>query len=131
MRSAWCTWCRVVLTRAAENLASTYLNLGRHRDAVRWFQRAADAGSPTAPLELARAALYGTGTRRDARAAFVTLRRLARQRLGWNNWLRIEAMQLMADALLNGWLVRRDVAKSDALLEQAAKLDPRDHDAPR
>ncbi len=99
---------------AADNLAATYQNLGRYRDAVRWHRRAAEAGSATAPLELARAELYGVGTRRNSRAAFVTLRRLVRQRLGWNNWLRIEAMQLMADSLMNGWLVRRDHAQGQA-----------------
>lgn len=116
---------------AAENLAATYQNLGRYRDAVRWYRRAAAAGSPTAPLELARAELYGTGTRRDARAAFSKLRRLSRQRLGWNNWLRVEAMQLMADALMNGWLVRRDHAQGESWLRKAAKLDPRDYYAAR
>jgi TPR repeat protein len=116
---------------AAENLAATYQNLGRYRDAVRWYRRAAAAGSPTAPLELARAELYGTGTRRDVRAAVVRLDRLARQRLGWNNWLRIEAMQLMADALMNGWLVRRDYARAEALLRRAGKLDPSDYYAAR
>jgi TPR repeat protein len=116
---------------AAENLAATYQNLGRYRDAVRWYRRAETAGSPTAPLEVARAELYGTGTRRNVRSAFVRLERLARQRLGWNNWLRIEAMQLMADALMNGWLTRRDFARGEALLRQAAKLDPRDYYAAR
>lgn len=116
---------------AADNLAATYQNLGRYRDAVRWYRRAAAAGSPTAPLEIARAQLYGTGTRRDARAAFARLERLARQRLGWNNWLRVEAMQLMADALMNGWLVRRDHARGDAWLRRAAQLDPLDYYAPR
>lgn len=111
---------------AAENLAATYQNLGRYRDAVRWYRRAAAAGSPTAPLEVARAELYGTGTRRDVRAAFATLERLARQRLGWNNWLRIEAMQLMADALMTGWLAPRDYARGEAWLRRAAKLEPRD-----
>ena len=77
---------------AAENLAATYQNLGRYRDAVRWYRRAEAAGSPTASLEIARAELYGTGTRRDAHSAFVRLQRLATQRLGWNNWLRVEAM---------------------------------------
>jgi uncharacterized protein len=116
---------------AADNLAATYQNLGRYRDAVRWFRRAAAAGSPTASLEIARAELYGTGTRRNERAAFAKLERLARQRLGWNNWLRIEAMQLMADALMNGWLVRRDYARGEAWLRRAAKLDPNDYYAKR
>lgn len=116
---------------AAENLAATYQNLGRYRDAVRWYRRAEAAGSPTAPLELARAELYGTGSRRNVRSAFVRLERLARQRLGWNNWLRIEAMQLMADALMNGWLARRDYARGEEWLRQAAKLDPRDYYAKR
>ena len=85
----------------------------------------------SALIEVARAELYGVGTRRDARAAFVKLRRLARQRLGWNNWMRIEAMQLMADALMNGWLVRRDYAQGEEWLRRAAKLDPTDYDAAR
>ncbi len=116
---------------AAENLAATYQNLGRYRDAVLWYRRAEAAGSPTAPLEIARAELYGTGTRRNVSAAFVRLERLARQRLGWNNWLRVEAMQLMADALMKGWLVRRDFARGEALLRQAGKLDPNDYYAAR
>ncbi len=116
---------------AAENLAATYQNLGRYRDAVRWYRRAESAGSATAPLEIARAELYGTGARRDARAAFARLERLARQRLGWNNWLRREAMDLMADALMNGWLVRRDHARGDAWRRRAAQLDPLDYYAPR
>lgn len=116
---------------AAENLAATYQNLGRYRDAVRWFRRAAAAGSVTAEFEVARAELYGTGTRRNERAAFTKLERLARQRLGWNNWLRIEAMKLMAEALMNGWLVRRDFARGEAWLRRAAKLDPNDYYARR
>jgi len=112
---------------AAENLASTYLNLGRHRDAVRWYRRAEALGSETASFELARAELYGLGTRRDPASALTRLERLARQRLGWNNWLRIDAMTLMADALMNGWLVRRDFSRGEAWLRRAAKLDPSDY----
>lgn len=111
---------------AAENLAATYQNLGRYRDAVRWYRRAAAAGSPTATLEVARAELYGTGTRRDVRAAFRSLERLARQRLGWNNWLRVEAMRLMADTLIQGWLVTRDHTRGNAWLRRAEALDPDD-----
>ncbi len=116
---------------AAENLAAVYLNLGRCRDAVRWYRLAEAAGSATASLEVARAELYGVGTRRDSRAAFGKLERLARQRLGWNNWLRVEAMQLMADALMNGWLVQRDHARGETWLRRAAKLDPADYYAAR
>jgi TPR repeat protein len=109
---------------AAENLAAVYLNIGRYRDAVRWYRHAEAAGSQTASLQVARAELFGLGTRRDVRSAFVKLERLARQRLGWNNWLRVEAMRLMADALMNGWLARRDFARGEAWLRQAAMLDP-------
>jgi hypothetical protein len=98
---------------------------------VQWFRRADAAGSPTASLEIARAELYGTGTRRNVRAAFTKLERLAGQRLGWNNWLRIEAMQIMADALINGWLITRDYTRGEALLRRAANLDPNDYAAAR
>ena len=120
---------RLGYATAAENLAVTYRNLGRHRDAVRWYRRAEAAGSETAAVEVARAELYGLGTRRNARAAFARLEPLARKRLGWNNWLRVEAMQLMADALSNGWLVPRDPARADAWLRRAAKLDPSSADS--
>jgi TPR repeat protein len=114
---------------AAENLAATYLNRGRHREAVQWFRRAHTAGSPTASLEIARAELYGIGTRRNVRAAFAKLKHLADQRLGWNTWLRVEAMQIMADALINGWLITRDYNRGEALLRRAATLEPTDNAA--
>lgn len=111
-------------TPAAENLAATYLNRGRHRDAVHGFV------APTLPVlvarrsRFARAELYGIGTRRNVRAAFTKLERIAGQKLGWNNWLRVEAMQIMADALINGWLVTRDYTRGEVLLRRAATLDP-------
>lgn len=120
---------RLGYNTAAENLAVTYRRLGRYRDAVRWYRRAEAAGSPTASLEIARAELYGLGTRRNGRRAFVRLERIARQRLGWNNWLRVEAMQVMADALMNGWLVERDYPRGEAWLRRAAELDPNDYHA--
>ncbi len=46
-------------------------------------------------------------------------------------WMRIEAMKLMADALMTGWLVRRDFARGEAWLRRPAKLDPTDYFAPR
>jgi TPR repeat protein len=80
------------------------------------------AGDPTALRELAYADLYGIGTRRNVRAAFVKLRRLARQRLGWNDALRIDAMCLMAEVLMTGWPVPRDHTQGVAWLRRAAKV---------
>ncbi|MDQ3365030.1 MAG: tetratricopeptide repeat protein [Myxococcota bacterium] len=109
-------------TTAALNLAATYQNLGRYRDAVRWFRRALAAGDPSALLELAKAELLGMGTRRNVPAAFERLRRLARGVAFTAPFERTEAMEIMADAFRNGWLVRRDYPQAIRLLRKAASL---------
>ena len=116
---------------AADNLAATYMDVGRYREAVAWWRRAEAAGSSTASIEVARAELYGVGTRRNPRAAFERLEKLATERLGWNNWLRIEAMTVMADALFDGWLVPYDGKRAKAWRRAARTLDPADYDAKR
>jgi hypothetical protein len=40
-------------------------------------------------------------------------------------------MQIMADALINGWLATRDYTRGEALRQRAAKLDPNDYSAAR
>ncbi len=108
-------------TTAALNLAATYQNLGRHQAAVRWFRRAWAAGDTSALLELAKAELLGVGTRRNVPAAFERLRLLARCASA-APFEREEAMLVMADALRNGWLVRRDYPQAIRLLRKAASL---------
>jgi TPR repeat protein len=111
---------------AAYNLASTYRNRGRYRQAVRWYQRAHDAGDPSALLQLALAQLYGVGTRRDPRAARAKLRRVARTRtrywpaaVGEN----VRAMLVVAQALLDGWLLPSDYKHGQRWLLRAAAWD--------
>lgn len=108
---------------AAFNLAVTYQSLGRYRDAVQWFRRAHAAGDPSALLEVAKAELFGVGTRRDAAAAFSKLRRVSRGGALTPRFERAEAMVIMADALRNGWLVRRDYRQAVRWLRKAAGLD--------
>jgi TPR repeat protein len=109
---------------AAFNLACTYQNLGRYREAVAWYRRADAAGDISAGFELARAELYGLGTRRNVRGAFARLERLAaRPTRYWpRNSDRIEAILVMADALITGWPVRRDYRKGRRWLARAAAL---------
>jgi TPR repeat protein len=109
-------------TTAALNLAATYQNLGRYRDAVRWFRRALAAGDSSALLELARAELYGIGTRRDVPAAITKLRRVARDIASMSQLEREDAMTTMADALRNGWLVRRDYDEALRWFRRAAHV---------
>jgi len=109
---------------AAFNLACTYRSLGRHREAVLWFRRALAAGDPSASMEIARAELYGVGTRRNVRSAFAKLKAIAkRQSTYWPpNTDRIEAILVMADALMDGWLVRRNFDDGLRWLRRAAEL---------
>ena len=109
---------------AAFNLASTYLNLGRYREAVAWYRRALAAGDPDASMELARAELLGLGTRRNTRSAIARLRRIAgRPSNRWPvNGDRIEAILVLADALITGWPVRRNYDEGIRWLRRAAEI---------
>ncbi len=109
---------------AAFNLASTYQNLGRYREAVSWYRRALAAGDPDASMELARAELLGLGTRRNVRSAIARLRQIAgRPSNRWPvNGDRIEAILVLADALITGWPVRRNYNEGLMWLRRAADL---------
>ncbi len=109
---------------AAFNLAITYRTLGDHRAAVRWFRRAVIAGDPSASMEVARAELYGLGTRRDVPAVFAKLRAIAAAAtiMVPRNIDRIRALLLMADALEWGCLARIDDPASRRLVRRAARL---------
>jgi TPR repeat protein len=109
---------------AAFNLATTYKQLGRYRDAVRWYRRAHEAGDPSALLQLARAELYGVGTKRDPKAAIAKLRRVAAAQTKW--WPpatgeNVQAMIEIARVLLDGWLVPRNFDEAQRWLRRAAK----------
>jgi TPR repeat protein len=108
---------------AAYNLAVTYKKRQRHRDAFRWFQRAHDAGDPSALLQLARAQLYGIGTKRDPSGALAKLRRMANSRTKYwpaSTGENVEAMLIIADALMEGWLLPRDFNEGLRWLRRAA-----------
>lgn len=107
----------------AYDLAATYKHRARYREAVRWFRRAHDAGDPSALLQLARAELYGQGTKRDPVAALAKLRRVARSRTKYgpaSTGENIEAMIETARVLLDGWLVPKDFVGDRRWLRQAA-----------
>jgi TPR repeat protein len=111
---------------AAYNLAATYQRLQRHRGAFGWYQRAHDAGDPSAPLQLALAELYGVGTKRNGNAAMAKLRRMASSRTKY--WPascgeNVEAMLVIAQALMDGWLVPRDYEEGHRWLRRAAEWD--------
>lgn len=112
---------------AAYNLASAYQNRSRYRAAVRWFRKALAAGDLSALLPLGRAELYGIGTKRNSAAAFAKLRRLAVSKATYwpPYWLQCEAMLVLADALIEGWLARRDFEEGIRWLRRAAKLGSR------
>jgi len=108
---------------AAYNLAVAYKKRQRYRDAFRWFQRAHEAGDPSALLQLARAQLYGIGTKRDPSGALAKLRRMANSRTKYwpaSNGENVEAMLIIADALMEGWLLPRDFNEGVRWLRRAA-----------
>ena len=110
-------------TTAGYNLATMYRNLGRHREAVRWYQRAHDAGDPSALLQVALAELYGVGIRHNPTAALAKLRRMASTRTKY--WPascgeNVEAMLTIARTYLDGWLVPVAYNEGQRWLRRAA-----------
>jgi TPR repeat protein len=92
---------RLGAVSAIHNVAIiSYRQLGKHRTAYRWFLRAAKVGARPW-LDLARAQLFGLGTRRDVRAAVRTLRRAERD-AGISEGERQEARALLAWLDLDG-----------------------------
>ena len=111
---------------AMHNLAVTYLNAGLHTEAVRWFRRAAtDPNEPdeSALLEVARAELYGLGTRRNAHTAIQKLEKIARSKSWYYpaNSMQHEAMIVLGDAYVHGWFVPRDYDRGMRWLKRAAR----------
>jgi TPR repeat protein len=111
-------------TTAAYNLACEYKHRGRYREAYRWYQRAHDAGDPSAELQLGLAELYGVGTRRDPVRALSKLRRMARSRIKYwpaSTGENVEAMLAIGQAFMEGWLLPRDYDEGQRWLQRAAE----------
>lgn len=107
---------------AAYNLACTYQNVGRYREAAAWYRRAmrgprADA----AAIALARLELYGVGVRRRPQAAMRRLVAVAGARAA-DVHDRVEAMLVLARIYREGVPVRRDHDEARRWLAAAAKL---------
>lgn len=113
---------------AAYNLAVAYKKRQRYRDAYRWFERAHAEGDPSALLQLARAELYGVGTKRDPVGALAKLRRMANSTTKYwpaSDGENVEAMLIIADALMEGWLLPRNFNAGLRWLRRAAKCGNR------
>jgi TPR repeat protein len=102
------------------NLAISYLNSGRATEAVRRFRALAPRDSD-ALFEVARAELWGRGTRQNARAAVKKLRWLAENAKDLDELTRGDIMVLLARTLSEGWLVPRDFDAAVRWLKRAAK----------
>ena len=84
------------------------------------------AGDPSALLQIGRAELCGLGTRRDPIAALKKLRAAAASRTKYwpaSTGENVEAMIVIAQALLGGWLLPRDYNEGIRWLRRAAKWD--------
>jgi len=106
---------------ALHNVGVSYRNAGRYATAVKWFRKAALAGDESAMFEVAKAELWGIGTRRNVASALKMLKRIATSR-------RVapveaeEALLLLAHCYLDGWFVRRVWRKAVPWLERATQL---------
>jgi TPR repeat protein len=105
------------------NLAVTYQNMGQHKKAVAWFRKNADAGQIDALLPLAKAELYGVGTRRNVQAAMEKLKRVAAAEPTYevSPFDKGEAMRLIAEVLRDAWFAPRHYDAAVRWLRRAAK----------
>ena len=119
-------WERSAAARGNEvaryNLAVSMQSIGMHRDAVRWFRRVAGTGIHEAQLDLAKAELLGTGTRRNVASALKRLQLVAARRSNVSQFDREAAMLALAQVHLDGWLVPRNHAAGVKWLRRAAKM---------
>jgi TPR repeat protein len=109
---------------AAYNLACLYQNAGRHALSVRWFRLAKAAGDRTAEFQLALAELYGLGVRRNPIAAARKLETISAKRVVvWPDsaGVDVQAMLILSEELMRGWLLPRDFDASISWLRRAAK----------
>lgn len=107
---------------AAYSLAVSYLDDGRHREAVKWFRRAATLGATGARVQLALARLHGRGLRRNPEQGIAELLRLARVATSLSDFERQQLLVFAAELLRRGWLLRRNVPKAMSLLREAAEM---------
>jgi TPR repeat protein len=112
-------WRRGIAT-SATNIATIYRDRGFFAQAVRWWQRAIEAGVREEAVEVGYCYQYGIGVRRNVRKAVDCYRSAIRAR----NIMALEreaAMYHLAVLYLDGHPPKR--AKAVALLERASKDD--------
>lgn len=107
---------------AAMNAALTYKAMGKHRQAFAWLLRAQEMGNDV-DLELAKARLFGAGTRRDPDAAVAGLKRVTRS-TGVAEIERIEARLLLAWLYWDGTFVARSYEEHRRWLARAGVAIP-------
>ncbi len=119
-RRAW----RLGDPTGGNNAAIDLRRMGRHAQAFRIFRVLASGGSDTALLQVAKAELFGVGTRRNSKLALKHFEQVARPKRGRDAASvmdREEAMLRIADALIDGILVPIDFRSALKWLRLAAK----------
>jgi TPR repeat protein len=106
---------------AAYNLAMTYLQTSAYPEAVGWFRRAAVLGYDMARVQLALAQFHGLGIRRNPTAALQKLLKLVRVG-AISDFDRGDILVFVANALREGWVVRRDNERALRVLRDAAEI---------
>jgi TPR repeat protein len=105
---------------AALNAGTSCKHLGDYAAAGLWFRKAAAMGDNGGRLELAKAQLLGTGTRRNIPAAVSLLRRVAASNSASDGEIE-EAGLTLAYLYLDGWLVQRSPNDGLAWLRRTEK----------
>lgn len=104
----------------AFNAGISYKKLRDFRKSLRWFRQAEVMGNDSARLEIAKAQLYGLGTKRNVREAIGNLKAVVDARrcsAGESE----EACLLLAYLYIDGWLVPRAHRRSIQWLTEAQK----------
>lgn len=102
------------------NLAMSSLNAGRPSESVRRF-RARASRDNDALFEVAKAELWGRGTKQNVRAAMRKLEWLAKNGDDMDELTRGDVMVLLARTLSEGWLVPRDFGTAVRWLKRAVR----------
>jgi uncharacterized protein len=126
-------WCRKAVeageATAAHTLGCIYRDLGKHREAYRWYERSHSLGDLESLLEIGLSLLFGIGVRKDESAAFDAFRMLSRRKPCCDASERgiEDAHYWMGVCYLSGSGVRRSLAKARECLEIADRDG--DHEA--
>lgn len=104
--------------RRAINLAITYREVGNLKVAVKWFQKAADAGDDDARIQLGIHYYWGKGVRKNSKVAIQCFRQALKGKC-LSGYGRDDALFCLGLGYLDGIGVKRSIQVAIQLFTQA------------